>query len=365
MSPPGSVTVGGCRSASSARSRCGRATGSSRWPVPGCAGCSPGSRSTPAGRCRRRSWSRRCGPTTRRPTSPTRCSPWSPGCAGAWATPALIQQVPTGYRLAVEAADVDAVAFTTLARHRQRAAARRRCRSAPRPRSSRRSRCGAASRWSTPTTPPYTVALLARWDQERLAALGDRIDADLQLGAGAEVIGELEELVAAHPLHEQFVGRLMAALAAAGRTADALTAYQSLRARLADELGTDPGPDIQAQHLQLLRGSEPDPYPAPVRHTNLRGRGVQLRRPGDRAGPGRAAAGRRPADHHRRAGRRGQDPAGRAGRDAVGGPRCATASGWSNSPRSPRRRPSRGPCCRPGHARPTASSTAGRSCGRG
>ncbi len=181
----------------------------------------------------------------------------------------LIQQVPTGYRLAVDAADVDAVAFTTLA-----ATGRARLRAGD-ALGAKTALVEALAFWrGVPLVDaedaPYSGALLARWEQERLAALGDRIDADLQLGAGAEVIGELEELVAAYPLHEQFVSRLMSALAAAGRTADALAAYQSLRERLADELGTDPGPDIQAQHLQLLRGSEPNPNPAPVRHTNLR-----------------------------------------------------------------------------------------------
>jgi len=181
----------------------------------------------------------------------------------------LIQQVPTGYRLAVDAADVDAVAFTTLA-----ATGRARLRAGD-ALGAKTALVEALALWrGVPLVDaddaPYAGALLARWEQERLAALGDRIDADLQLGAAAEVIGELEELVAAYPLHEQFVSRLMSALAAAGRTADALAAYQSLRERLADTLGTDPGPDIQAQHLQLLRGSEPNPNPAPVRHTNLR-----------------------------------------------------------------------------------------------
>jgi len=181
----------------------------------------------------------------------------------------LIQQLPTGYRLAVEAADVDAVAFITLA-----ATGRARLRAGD-ALGAKTALVEALALWRglplvDAEDAPYGVALQARWEQERLAALGDRIDADMQLGAGADVIGELEELVAAYPLHEQFVARLMSALGAAGRTADALTAYRSLRERLADELGTDPGPDVRALHLQLLRGNEPDPDPTPMRHTNLR-----------------------------------------------------------------------------------------------
>ena len=59
------------------------------------------------------------------------------------------------------------------------------------------------------------------------------------------MIAELKELLAAHPLRERLTGQLMRALAADGRTAEALAAYDQLRANLADELGVDPGADLQ------------------------------------------------------------------------------------------------------------------------
>ena len=83
------------------------------------------------------------------------------------------------------------------------------------------------------------------------------------LGHAAELIAELEEMVAAHPLREQFVGQLMRSFAASGRTAEALGAYQDLRDHLADHLGVDPGSEIQALHLAILRGEAVAP-PGPT-----------------------------------------------------------------------------------------------------
>ncbi|MEV4294574.1 BTAD domain-containing putative transcriptional regulator [Microbispora rosea] len=97
-------------------------------------------------------------------------------------------------------------------------------------------------------------AVVARLDELRLAALGDRVDADIRLGRGAELISELTELVAAHPLREGFVAALMRALAEAGRTAEALTVYQRTRERLAEELGADPSAELSALHTAVLRG---------------------------------------------------------------------------------------------------------------
>ncbi|WP_169950539.1 BTAD domain-containing putative transcriptional regulator [Microbispora sp. H11081] len=97
-------------------------------------------------------------------------------------------------------------------------------------------------------------AAVARLDELHVTALGDRVDADIRLGRGFELVSELTELVAAHPLREGFVAALMRALAEAGRTAEALTLYQRTRERLADELGTDPSAELSALHTALLRG---------------------------------------------------------------------------------------------------------------
>ena len=80
------------------------------------------------------------------------------------------------------------------------------------------------------------------WTQARLAALEDRIEADLLLGRDRDVIGELEGLVALHPHRERLLGQLMLALYRCGRQTDALAAYRRGRDALDDELGLEPGP---------------------------------------------------------------------------------------------------------------------------
>ncbi|WP_310742062.1 BTAD domain-containing putative transcriptional regulator [Microbispora sp. H13382] len=97
-------------------------------------------------------------------------------------------------------------------------------------------------------------AAVVRLDELHVAALGDRVDADIRLGRGSELVSELTELVAAYPLREGFVAALMRALADAGRAAEALTVYQRTRERLAEELGTGPSAELSALHTALLRG---------------------------------------------------------------------------------------------------------------
>ncbi|MFC9232787.1 BTAD domain-containing putative transcriptional regulator [Streptomyces decoyicus] len=98
----------------------------------------------------------------------------------------------------------------------------------------------------------------------RLAALHRRIDADLALGRSEELLPELRQLTADHPLDEPFRAQLMRALYGAGRGADALAAYEETRQLLADRLGADPGPELRALHAQLLaRNAEPEPEPEP------------------------------------------------------------------------------------------------------
>ncbi|WP_327703585.1 AfsR/SARP family transcriptional regulator [Streptomyces decoyicus] len=98
----------------------------------------------------------------------------------------------------------------------------------------------------------------------RLAALHRRIDADLALGRTEELLPELRQLTADHPLDEPFRAQLMRALYGAGRGADALAAYEETRQLLADRLGADPSPELRALHAQLLaQKAEPEPGPAP------------------------------------------------------------------------------------------------------
>ncbi|NUW46846.1 BTAD domain-containing putative transcriptional regulator [Nonomuraea rhodomycinica] len=111
-------------------------------------------------------------------------------------------------------------------------------------------------------------AVVTRLDDLHLAALGDRVDADIRLGRGSELVSELTELVATHPLREGFVAALMRALAEAGRGNEALTLYQRTRERLAEELGADPSAELSALHTALLRGELGER--ADTRRTNLR-----------------------------------------------------------------------------------------------
>ncbi len=89
-------------------------------------------------------------------------------------------------------------------------------------------------------------------EDQRLQALVTRIDADLHLGRHAEIVAELRQLVAAHPLQEQFHAQLMLSLYRSGRQADALAAYQDVRHVLADGLGIDPGPELRLLHRRIL-----------------------------------------------------------------------------------------------------------------
>jgi DNA-binding SARP family transcriptional activator/tetratricopeptide (TPR) repeat protein len=86
----------------------------------------------------------------------------------------------------------------------------------------------------------------------RLQAAEMRIDADLHLGRHGEVIGELRQLAGAQPLRERLHALLMLALYRDSRQAEALAAYRQARAVLVDELGAEPGPELQQLHQQIL-----------------------------------------------------------------------------------------------------------------
>ena len=99
-------------------------------------------------------------------------------------------------------------------------------------------------------------------DESRLAALEERLDAELRLGQQDRLIDDLTELTARHPFRQRMVGQLLLALHQVGRTADALRLYASYRRRLADELGLEPSAELQRLHVQILR-AEADTVAAP------------------------------------------------------------------------------------------------------
>ena len=93
---------------------------------------------------------------------------------------------------------------------------------------------------------------IARVEERRLSVLQDRIDADLALGRHGELVGELERLVADHPLAERLRGQLMLALYRSGRQAEALDAYRSARATLVEQLGIEPGSALRRLERAVL-----------------------------------------------------------------------------------------------------------------
>ena len=91
-----------------------------------------------------------------------------------------------------------------------------------------------------------------RLEDQRLAVLEDRIERDLAAGRHPELVAELEQLVAENPLRERLQGQLMRALYANGRQADALDVYRRARKTLSEELGLEPGPQLQELERKIL-----------------------------------------------------------------------------------------------------------------
>lgn len=167
---------------------------------------------------------------------------------------AAVEQSGAGYRLAVTPDDVDALRFERLVAEGAVAEA--------------------LALWRRPAlvdAGDFAEPFARRLEELRLDATVTFLTRELDAGRAAVRVGELEALVAEHPLHEKLAGLLMRALAANGRQADALAAYEALRTRLTDELGIDPGPEAQAVHLEVLRGEiAAAPAPAGRARTNLR-----------------------------------------------------------------------------------------------
>ena len=236
----------------------------------------------------------------------------------------VLESSAVGYRLAASAAAVDALAFEAQARAGGQALA------GGDPATAARLLREALARWRGPALADvageeFAAAPAARLAELRSAALLDRIEAELALGAaGPAPIGELRELTAADPLAERPAALLMRALAAAGRQAEALAVYQRTRDQLAEDLGVDPSPQLAQSYLAVLRqevteqGGEAAGRPDAGRRAGRAPPAHQLRRPGLRCGRRAEATGGRAPGHADRTGRRGQDPAGGRGGRATG-----------------------------------------------
>jgi DNA-binding SARP family transcriptional activator len=164
----------------------------------------------------------------------------------------LLETVPGGYRLTVAAEQIDAEVFSSRLREGRRELER------GAPARAVELLSDALELWRGPPLPevayrPFAQAEIRRLEEMRLTALEARIDAELQLGRHAALIGDLEALVLAHPEREGLAGSLMLALYRSGRQADALAAYQRTRGYLATELGLEPAPALQRLQSQILQ----------------------------------------------------------------------------------------------------------------
>ena len=98
----------------------------------------------------------------------------------------------------------------------------------------------------------FATAERHRLEELRIAILADRVDTDLALGRHADLVPELERVVAAHPLDERLRGQLMVALYRSGRQADALAEYAEIRHALTDELGLEPCDELRSLQRSVL-----------------------------------------------------------------------------------------------------------------
>jgi DNA-binding SARP family transcriptional activator len=160
----------------------------------------------------------------------------------------LVETRPPGYVLRADARQIDAARFERALRE---------ARAEPPARRSELLRDALAT-WRGPALADFAFEQFAqpeirRLEELRLVALEERIAADMELARHADVVGELEALVAEHPLRETFRRQLMLALYRAGRQAEALDAFQDARTRFVEELGIEPGPELRRLQAEILR----------------------------------------------------------------------------------------------------------------
>ena len=169
------------------------------------------------------------------------------GDAGPW-----LQTVSGGYLLSIPPDELDADAFERAVRSGTQALETGAAAQAADILS------GALALWRGPPLAEvafedFAQAEIRRFEELRIRALEGRIDARLQLGQHADLIGELESLALAQgPTNERIAGQLMLALYRCGRQADALDVYHRVHAALASELGLEPGPALKALQLEIL-----------------------------------------------------------------------------------------------------------------
>jgi predicted ATPase/DNA-binding SARP family transcriptional activator len=159
---------------------------------------------------------------------------------------------PTGYLITVDATQLDFHCFRSLVGQAERAFSEGQLEAA------RRDLEQALELWRGPPLADFAYdgfsqAAIVELNEQRLAALEKRFEADLALGRHAWLLGELDALVAANPFREGLRRQQIVALYRCGRQADALAAYQQVRRKLAAELGIEPSPGLQWLEGAILR----------------------------------------------------------------------------------------------------------------
>ncbi|MEA2194870.1 MAG: hypothetical protein QOG42_1304, partial [Solirubrobacteraceae bacterium] len=165
--------------------------------------------------------------------------------------PERVATTPAGYRLRVQPGELDAERFALLVEDGRRALAAGQAAAAA------ALLAQALSLWRGPALDdlayePFAQAEIVRLEEQRLAALEARVEADLAAGHHAELLGELQRLLVTHPARERLVGHLMLALYRCGRQAEALEAYQDARRALVDAVGVEPGPELRRLQEAIL-----------------------------------------------------------------------------------------------------------------
>ena len=161
---------------------------------------------------------------------------------------AILKTAGTGYCLAIAPESIDANRFKGLL-DRARAAT---------PKERSEILADALGMWRGPaladfTYEPFAQRAIAALEELRTQAFEERVEAELSLRLGGDLVAELEEVIAANPFRERLRGFLMLALYRAGRRADALEAYRKTRSLFADELGLEPGPGLRQLEAAIFR----------------------------------------------------------------------------------------------------------------
>jgi DNA-binding SARP family transcriptional activator len=162
--------------------------------------------------------------------------------------PEVLETKAPGYRLRIRPGELDLDRFHVLVESARGAAAGERAEKLRH----------ALALWRGPALADFAYEAfaqphIAHLEEQRLATLEERVEADLETGAHAELVGELEALVDEFPLRERLRGHYMLALYRSGRQAEALQTYQECRRLLVEQLGIDPSRELQQLHGAILR----------------------------------------------------------------------------------------------------------------